>query len=353
MVKKKASETLDMQWSIKHRPSSLEDVAIGNPEILDEITQSASKTQAMLLLAPTGSGKTTIARIVATMINGSLAGCIEEDSTRQGINDIRELTQRLRYKPPSNKWVVILDEVHGLSKDAFTALLKLLEDPPSRTLFILLTNHGHKLPKEVENRCRSFELLKPDTQTGVARLLDILKIERFKGTSKEAKKMATLALTSADFCMRQAVQNLESMYDRFKATGRISELATVKSEVNTDTDTAAIGILKALNHAYLKGEWEKPTQYIFKVITSMDENVLLGKMSGCLYYGKALSYGGNWVWQAKLYQDNKLNIDDTAAVLILDSLMTIGTGMSSASDTKVYLAAKLSKLAVDLARKKS
>ena len=132
------------QWSLKHRPASLENMVVGNPEILLEAKQAANKTTAMFVTGESGTGKTTFARCIANEVNGSLKGLVEDPSTDRGVDYVRGLAQRIRFAPPAKKWVVIMDEVHNLTKDARTALLKLIEDPPhDKIIFVLCTNHPY------------------------------------------------------------------------------------------------------------------------------------------------------------------------------------------------------------------
>lgn len=296
---------------------------------------------------------TTCARAVANLVNGSSQGILEEDSSEQGVAKIRKIYDRLRFMPPAKKWIVILDEVHGYSKEAFKEMLKLLEDPPSKNvLFILLTNHGYKIPPEILNRCRKFEIQKPEKEQAVDSLVSILKKEKFKGTDKQASKMAAKAIVSSDFCMREAIQKLESMYDRFQATGKISEIeSSPKEEELTDADTVTISILKAMQHALTSGNPAKSVDYVFKALPSTDATTVLAKLSATVFYGYSASVGGNWHWAAKLYQASGINPSQLEITLIANGLSQIRNDIEDKSDPLVYIGSSLAALIVKLSQK--
>ena len=140
-----------------------------------------SLAHAYLLTGIRGVGKTTIARLMAMAVNCSNAKngepCTEceactsimqgnnldvqemDAASHTGVDDIREILDGVRYPPASLKYrVYIIDEAHMLSKNAFNALLKTLEEPPSHVLFILATTEIEKLPITVRSRCQRFDL---------------------------------------------------------------------------------------------------------------------------------------------------------------------------------------------------
>src|SRR5204863_529112 len=142
--------------------------------------------QAFILTGVRGVGKTTTARIIARALNcigidgaggptalpcGACVHCtsIAEDrhvdvmemdaASRTGVDDIRELTDGVRYRPVSARFkIYIIDEVHMLSKNAFNALLKTLEEPPPDVKFVFATTEIHKVPVTVLSRCQRFSL---------------------------------------------------------------------------------------------------------------------------------------------------------------------------------------------------
>lgn len=151
----------------KYRPRSLDEIVSQNhaTEILRRSLSAGRISHAYLLTGPKGVGKTSIARILAHEINqlpykgdDSHLDIIEIDAaSNNGVDDVRELRDRVMIAPTSaNKKIYIVDEVHMLSKPAFNALLKTLEEPPEHVVFILATTDLHKVPDTIISRTQHF-----------------------------------------------------------------------------------------------------------------------------------------------------------------------------------------------------
>src|SRR5689334_17282819 len=172
----------------KYRPMRFAEL-IGQEAMVRTLTNAISTgriAHAFILTGVRGVGKTTTARIVARALNcigpdgkggptitpcGQCEPCraIAEDrhvdvmemdaASRTGVDDIRELTDGVRYRPVSARFkIYIIDEVHMLSKNAFNALLKTLEEPPPDVKFVFATTEIHKVPVTVLSRCQRFSL---------------------------------------------------------------------------------------------------------------------------------------------------------------------------------------------------
>jgi len=147
----------------KYRPKSLDEV-IGNAAVVEALKTQLSggkpMPRAILLHGPTGCGKTTLARIIATELGAKGADLREIDvADYRGIDTIREIRRQIRFKPmesPCQVW--ILDEVHRLTGDAQSALLKTLEDTPEHVYFILCTTDPQKLLPTIRGRCAQYEV---------------------------------------------------------------------------------------------------------------------------------------------------------------------------------------------------
>ena len=180
----------------KYRPSSFDDV-IGQDHIVRALSAALSKgavAHAYLLPGSRGIGKTTIARIIAKEIGTSDNDIVEIDgASNRKIEDVRDLRENVRTLPFDSKYkVYIIDEVHMLTKEAWNALLKTLEEPPAHVVFILATTELEKVPETIVSRCQTFTLKKP-TETILKDVVrDIAKKEGCALASGADELVATL-----------------------------------------------------------------------------------------------------------------------------------------------------------------
>lgn len=195
----------------KYRPQSFNEI-IGQEHIVKTITNalaSKSISHAYLFSGPRGSGKTTIARLIAKsvncenpilnkegisfepcnkcpscleMINGKAMNMIEIDAaSHTGIDDIRDLRDGINFSPGKSKFkVFIIDECHQLSKGAANALLKTLEEPPAHAIFVLATTEVHKMIPTILSRCQRFTFKKFSLDEITKRLNILAKKEKIK-----------------------------------------------------------------------------------------------------------------------------------------------------------------------------
>ena len=194
--------------ALKYRPKNFKEL-IGQDIMVETIINSIKLNKlpnAYLLTGIRGIGKTTTARLIAKGINcnkdfiqgekcsaGEFCHCEEinaskhldvlemDAASRTGIDDIRELIESSKYNPTSAKYkIIILDEVHMLSKQAFNGLLKTLEEPPPHLKFIFATTEVKKIPVTIVSRCQRFDLHRVSIRNLLANLKKILKIENGK-----------------------------------------------------------------------------------------------------------------------------------------------------------------------------
>jgi DNA polymerase-3 subunit gamma/tau len=162
---------------------------IGQEHITDTLSRALEKgmvSHAYLLTGPRGVGKTSIARILAYELNklpyddeGNHLDIIEIDAaSNRRIDEIRELNERIHIAPTSAKYkVYIIDEVHMLTKEAFNALLKTLEEPPAHAIFILATTEAHKVPETIVSRTQRYTFKPVDLGKVADHLRQIAKSE--------------------------------------------------------------------------------------------------------------------------------------------------------------------------------
>ncbi len=152
----------------KYRPANFKEV-IGQDAIVSTLSgelKSGKISHAYLFAGSRGTGKTSIARIFARELGTTDKDTYEIDAaSNRGIDDIRALRDAVLTLPFDSKYkVYIVDEVHMLTKEAFNALLKTLEEPPAHVVFILATTEMQKLPETIVSRCQVFEFKRPSVE---------------------------------------------------------------------------------------------------------------------------------------------------------------------------------------------
>ena len=204
--------------ALKYRPQNFKEL-IGQDIIVQTITNAIKLDKlpnAYLLTGIRGVGKTTIARLIAKAINckknfiqnekcqsNEFCHCEEisnskhldilemDAASRTGVDDVREIIESSRYKPTNAKYkIFIIDEVHMLSRQAFNALLKTLEEPPSQLKFIIATTEVKKIPITIVSRCQRFDLHRVPIKVLFDHLKKILTIENGKISDTALKLIA-------------------------------------------------------------------------------------------------------------------------------------------------------------------
>jgi len=181
----------------KYRPQSWDEV-IGQEHVVRTLTNALKLNRvshAYLFSGPRGTGKTTIARLLAKSVGCADLDLIEIDAaSNRGIDEIRELRNGIKFAPTAGKYkVFIIDEVHQLTKEAFNALLKTLEEPPAHAIFILATTEAHKVPGTILSRVQQFAFRRLTIAEIIRKLQKIVEAEKIKIDENAVRLIAAYA----------------------------------------------------------------------------------------------------------------------------------------------------------------
>ncbi|MCD8301164.1 MAG: DNA polymerase III subunit gamma/tau [Clostridiales bacterium] len=214
----------------KYRPAGFDDVK-GQDHIVTTLKNQLAADRighAYLFCGTRGTGKTTVAKIFARAVNcehrtdgspcgqcescraigaGSSMNVIELDAaSNNGVEDVRQIIEEVSYPPTTGRYkVYIIDEVHMLSINAFNALLKTLEEPPSYVIFILATTEVHKLPVTILSRCQRYDFRRISIDTIAGRLKELMEEENVSAEEKAIRYVAR----AADGSMRDALSLMD------------------------------------------------------------------------------------------------------------------------------------------------
>ena len=223
----------------KYRPADFNSV-YGQEEVVTVIKNAIFNNKishAYLFCGPRGTGKTTIAKIIAKLVNcvhlengepcGKCYNCVNfmnsndiveiDAASNNGVDEIREIRDKINLVPSNAKYkVYIIDEVHMLTTQAFNALLKTLEEPPAHVIFILATTEPHKIPLTIASRCQKFRFSKINGSLIADRLREIAGFENIEIDNDALFEIARLA----DGGMRDAINILDQLvaYSNSKIT---------------------------------------------------------------------------------------------------------------------------------------
>ena len=152
-----------MSLPVKYRPKEFSDVSSQKSiiKILEKQIETKQFVNCYLFSGPSGTGKTTIARILADKINSGLGEPIEIDAaSNNGVDNVRLIIDQSDQRSLDSEYkVYIVDECHMLTNQAWNALLKLIEEPPKYTIFMFCTTELQKVPETIQNRCQQYSCL--------------------------------------------------------------------------------------------------------------------------------------------------------------------------------------------------
>ena len=304
-----------------------------------------------MFAGPRGVGKTTAARLLAMCLNGSDKPSIKYDvesdvikqiiegrsmdvieidgASNRGIDEIRELRENIKFAPLEGKFkVVIIDEVHMLTTQAFNALLKTLEEPPSHVKFVMATTDIHKVPQTIISRCQRFDFLPITNEVIKDRLKHILKAESVKIDDSSLDLIAS----KSDGSMRDALGFLDQIlvFSDKKITDEIviDLLGVIPTEVYFDITNALHDkngeeLVTILNHVKEKGYI---VEDLIKGLINHMRNLTL------MHYKNGLDLMGLSPELKKLYKKNKYDWSLKDLVRISNSLSELYASIKRFSD---------------------
>lgn len=197
-----------MSLATDYRPTDFNEV-VGQTTIVNTLVKEFENNnikQSYLFMGQSGSGKTSIANIIANKVNGQTL--MIDTAVNNSAEDVRNIVDSIQTKPLIyDKVVVIFDEVHTLSPKGFASLLLTLEKPPAHVIFILCTTEGDKIPETIKNRCECFTFTRIENKDISTRLAYIC---RDKDITYEDKALELIS-NLADGSMRQAIAIVEKL----------------------------------------------------------------------------------------------------------------------------------------------
>jgi len=252
----------------KWRPLTFEDV-VGQEHITETLKKAIEKNRvahAYIFSGTRGVGKTTTARIMAralncekgptpapcgqcdtckSIISGSSFDVIEIDgASNNSVDDIREIRENINYSSMGGNYrIYVIDEVHMLSKSAFNALLKTLEEPPPKVIFIFATTEPQKIPATIQSRCQRYDFRRISTDHIVRQLARICQQENIPFDPQAL----TLVGRKADGSMRDALSLLDQVYSYSQDSIGEKEVRSVLGLVDTEIYDAILEAIKVKN----------------------------------------------------------------------------------------------------------
>jgi DNA polymerase-3 subunit gamma/tau len=291
----------------KYRPQAFSEL-IGQAPVrttLENAIRSGRVAHGYIFAGQRGTGKTTVARIVARCLNcvngptiepcGVCASCLEiaagnspdvieiDAASNRGINEMRELRENVRYRPARDRYkVFIIDEAHQITSEAFNALLKTLEEPPEWAIFMLCTTETHKIPITIASRCQQFSFRSVDFAELVARMEEIIKLE---GIEADPDVLAVLA-QAGEGSVRDSLSALDQAIACCGATLKVDEVRALLGMFGADSlESVADAVLSQSGERMLEIVQDleqngQSLQHFSRELARYWRNLLVAKIAG-------------------------------------------------------------------------
>lgn len=266
----------------KYRPHNFDNL-VGQDHVkmtLINAFKSGHVAHAYLFTGPRGTGKTSTARLVAKALNcqnlkdgfepceecefckdmmdGRLIDLIEIDAaSNRGIDEVRDLKEKINFAPTRSKVkVYIIDEVHMMTKEAFNALLKTLEEPPAHAYFILATTEVHKIPETIISRCQRFDFKRITIKALMTRLSFIAQLEGIKAEDQALEAISKYVdggLRDAIGLMEQLTLDNQLNFERVQEILGISGLSMLENMYDVLIKNHTKEALGIINDLHIQG----------------------------------------------------------------------------------------------------
>ncbi len=342
----------------KYRPKTFDDV-VGQDVIVKTLKNSIKNnivSHAYLLAGPRGTGKTSIAKIFAKVLNchhlkdlnpcDKCVSCeqvnnnqnidiIEIDAaSNNGVDEIREIRNKITLVPTNSKYkIYIIDEVHMLTNQAFNALLKTLEEPPSHIIFIFATTEPHKIPQTILSRCQRFDYKKISNNKIVERLKYIVEKEKIKISDEALIEIAKIS----DGGMRDSISLLDQALAYSDDTITINDIHTINGTllpeeiddfISKMLKRDLIGLLKQLE------KYDDSGKNFIKIVQE-----LINRLKDCLIYLNA----PNLISNKNDFLNEIVNNNAKDIYKYIKSLSVLVNEMKNVNDSKLLLEVELIK----------
>lgn len=310
--------------ALKYRPKTFDEV-IGQDQTISQLKSalaSGNLGHALIFSGTRGSGKTTTARIVSRALNPEVSDSAilmlttEVDAaSNTGVDNVREIIESIRYSRQGHQ-VVILDEAHMLSKNAFNALLKTLEEPPPGVTFILCTTEPHKLIPTVKSRCQTYEFKDVDVETLEDYYNVIVQGESLEETvTRDIVK--TIAI-KAEGSVRDGLSLLQKYLSGEEAEDHTDKYLALVSAIYGQDTTTALGVV---------GELRK----------SEDARVIIQTLEKWFYWCSLEAFGQKTPIRDKLPEGSAKAFDLPYLQRLFNSCLNIERNFAATPNSKVVL----------------